>query len=46
MAASDTARVTRETESSATQTRQTAAHLSGLSSNLLELVGTGVGHHP
>jgi methyl-accepting chemotaxis protein len=46
VAASDTARVTRETESSATQTRQTAAHLSGLSSNLLELVGTGVGHHP
>lgn len=46
VAASDTARVTRETESSATQTRQTAAHLSGLSSNLLDLVGTGVGHRP
>jgi methyl-accepting chemotaxis protein len=41
MAASDTARVTRETEASATQTRQTASHLLGLSSNLLELVGTG-----
>jgi methyl-accepting chemotaxis protein len=41
VAASDTARVTRETEASATQTRQTASHLSGLSSNLLELVGTG-----
>jgi methyl-accepting chemotaxis protein len=41
VAASDTARVTRETEVSATQTRQTAAHLSKLSSDLLELVGTG-----
>lgn len=41
MAASDTARVTRETEASAVQTKQTAAHLSSLSGNLLELVGTG-----
>jgi methyl-accepting chemotaxis protein len=41
VAASDTARVTRETEASATQTKQTAAHLSNLSSELLELVGTG-----
>jgi methyl-accepting chemotaxis protein len=41
VAASDTARVTRETEASAVQTKQTAAHLSTLSSNLLELVGTG-----
>jgi methyl-accepting chemotaxis protein len=41
MAASDTARVTRETESSAVQTKQTAAHLSRLSGDLLELVGTG-----
>ena len=46
LAASDTARVTRETEASATQTRQTASHLSGLSSNLLELVGTGNGRRP
>jgi methyl-accepting chemotaxis protein len=46
VAASDTARVTRETEASATQTRQTAAHLAGLSSNLLDLVGTGSGHRP
>ena len=43
VAASDTARVTRETEASATQTRQTAAHLTGLSGNLLDLVGTGSG---
>ena len=41
VAASDTARVTRETEASAVQTRQTASHLSSLSSDLLELVGTG-----
>ncbi len=41
VAASDTARVTRETEASATQTRQTAAHLAGLSGNLLDLVGSG-----
>jgi hypothetical protein len=33
--------VTRETEASAVQTRQTAAHLTTLSSDLLELVGTG-----
>ena len=43
VAAADTARVTRETEASATQTRQTAAHLNGLSSDLLDLVGTGSG---
>ncbi len=41
VAASDTARVSRETEASAVQTRQTAAHLSTLSGDLLELVGTG-----
>ncbi|MEV6495527.1 methyl-accepting chemotaxis protein, partial [Actinoplanes sp. NPDC051633] len=41
VAASDTARVTRETEASATQTKQTASHLSSLSSDLLDLVGTG-----
>jgi methyl-accepting chemotaxis protein len=46
IAASDTARVTRETEASATQTRQTAAHLSGLSANLLELVGARDGGRP
>jgi methyl-accepting chemotaxis protein len=41
VAASDNARVTRETEASAVQTRQTASHLSNLSGDLLELVGTG-----
>ena len=41
VAVSDTARVTRETEASAVQTRQTASHLSTLSSDLLDLVGTG-----
>ncbi|MEU8818715.1 methyl-accepting chemotaxis protein [Actinoplanes sp. NPDC048796] len=41
VAASDTARVTRETEASAVQTKQTAAHLTTLSSELLDLVGTG-----
>jgi methyl-accepting chemotaxis protein len=41
VAASDTARVTRETEASAVQTKQTAAHLSSLSGDLLDLVGTG-----
>lgn len=41
VAASDTARVTRETEASAVQTRQTASHLSTLSSDLMDLVGTG-----
>jgi methyl-accepting chemotaxis protein len=41
MAASDTTRVTRETEASAVQTRQTAAHLNALSGDLLNLVGTG-----
>jgi methyl-accepting chemotaxis protein len=40
-AAANTARVTRETEVSAVQTKQTAAHLATLSSDLLELVGTG-----
>jgi methyl-accepting chemotaxis protein len=41
VAASDTARVTRETEVSAVQTKQTAAHLSTLSGDLLDLVGSG-----
>lgn len=41
VAASDTARVTRETEASAVQTKQTASHLSTLSGELLELVGSG-----
>jgi methyl-accepting chemotaxis protein len=41
VAASDTARVTRETEASAVQTKQTAAHLSSLSGDLLDLVGAG-----
>jgi hypothetical protein len=41
VAASDTARVTRETEASAVQTKQTAAHLGTLSSDLLDLVGSG-----
>jgi methyl-accepting chemotaxis protein len=41
VAASDTARVTRETEASAVQTRQTASHLSTLSGDLLDLVGGG-----
>jgi methyl-accepting chemotaxis protein len=41
VAAGDTARVTRETEASAVQTKQTAAHLSSLSTDLLDLVGTG-----
>ncbi|WP_229070216.1 methyl-accepting chemotaxis protein [Actinoplanes sp. DH11] len=41
VAAADTARVSREGETSATQTRQTAAHLAALSSDLLALVGTG-----
>lgn len=41
VAASDTARVTRETEASAVQTKQTAAHLSTLSGELLDLVGSG-----
>jgi methyl-accepting chemotaxis protein len=41
VAASDTARVSRETEASAVQTKQTAAHLSNLSGDLLELVGSG-----
>jgi methyl-accepting chemotaxis protein len=41
VAASDTARVSRDTEASAVQTKQTASHLSALSSDLLDLVGTG-----
>ncbi len=41
IAASDTARVSREGETSATQTKQTAAHLAVLSADLLDLVGTG-----
>ena len=41
VAASDTARVTRETEASAIQTKQTATHLSNLSGELQDLVGTG-----
>ena len=40
-AASDTARASRETEASAVQTKQTAAHLTTLSGDLLDLVGTG-----
>ncbi|WP_239082433.1 methyl-accepting chemotaxis protein [Actinoplanes teichomyceticus] len=40
VAASDTARVSRETEATAVQTKQTATHLSNLSGDLLELVGT------
>ncbi|GAB7037008.1 MULTISPECIES: HAMP domain-containing methyl-accepting chemotaxis protein [Catenuloplanes] len=40
-AVADTARVTRETETSASQTRQTAAHLSTLSGSLLKMVTTG-----
>ncbi|GAA0733081.1 CHASE3 domain-containing protein [Dactylosporangium roseum] len=38
VAVTDTARVTRESETSAVQTRQTAAHLTGLSTSLLRLV--------
>jgi hypothetical protein len=41
MAASETVRVTRENESSAVQTRQTAAHPTSLASELQELVGVG-----
>ncbi|MCY1144175.1 methyl-accepting chemotaxis protein, partial [Actinoplanes sp. Pm04-4] len=41
IAASDTARVTRETESSVVQTRQSANHLSALSDDLQELIGSG-----
>ncbi|GAA1622389.1 methyl-accepting chemotaxis protein [Actinoplanes couchii] len=39
-AAADTARVSRDGEASATQHKQTAAHLAALSGDLLELVGT------
>jgi methyl-accepting chemotaxis protein len=38
VAVTDTARVTQESESSAVQTRQTAEHLTGLSTDLLRLV--------
>jgi methyl-accepting chemotaxis protein len=41
VAASDTARVSRETEASAVQTKQTASHLSTLSGELLDLVDSG-----
>ncbi|GIM98294.1 hypothetical protein Ato02nite_100870 [Paractinoplanes toevensis] len=40
LAASDTARITQQTGSSAAQTRQTAEHLTTLSRELLELIGT------
>jgi CHASE3 domain sensor protein len=40
VAAADTARVARENEASAVQTKQTAAHLSTLSGDLLDLVGS------
>ncbi|MDR7276247.1 HAMP domain-containing methyl-accepting chemotaxis protein [Catenuloplanes atrovinosus] len=40
-AVADTARVTRETETSASQTRQTAAHLTTLSGSLLKMVTAG-----
>ncbi|MGI5242551.1 methyl-accepting chemotaxis protein [Dactylosporangium sp. CA-139066] len=43
VAVTDTARVTQESESSAVQTRQTAAHLTGLSSSLLRLVSADSG---
>ncbi|MEV6302626.1 methyl-accepting chemotaxis protein [Actinoplanes sp. NPDC051861] len=43
VAASDTARVTRETEASAMQTRQTASHLTSLSGDLQRLVGAASG---
>ena len=39
-------RITRETEASATQTKQTASHLNGLSTELLQLVGTETGRRP
>lgn len=45
VAVTDTARVTQESESSAVQTRQTATHLAGLSSELLKLVAAGTGRH-
>ena len=41
VAACDTARVSRETEAGAVQAKQTAAHLATLSSDLLDLVGSG-----
>ncbi|GIE94896.1 hypothetical protein Ari01nite_23610 [Paractinoplanes rishiriensis] len=40
-AAADTARVTRETQTTAVQTKHTATHLSSLSNDLQKLVGTG-----
>lgn len=45
VAVNDTARVTQESESSAVQTRQTATHLAGLSSELLKLVAAGAERH-
>ncbi|MEV0136525.1 methyl-accepting chemotaxis protein [Dactylosporangium sp. NPDC050688] len=45
VAVTDTARVTQESESSAVQTRQTATHLAGLSSELLKLVAAGAERH-
>jgi len=41
VAIADTARVTRETEVSATQTKQTASHLTGLSTDLMRLISAG-----
>jgi methyl-accepting chemotaxis protein len=43
VAVTDTARVTQESESSAVQTRQTAEHLTGLSTTLLRLVSADSG---
>jgi hypothetical protein len=40
-ATSDAARVTRQTETNAVRSEKTAAHLSTLSTDLLELVGAG-----
>ncbi|MGI5177040.1 methyl-accepting chemotaxis protein [Dactylosporangium sp. CA-152071] len=45
VAVTDTARVTQESESSAVQTRQTATHLAGLSTELLRLVAAGADRH-
>ena len=41
IATHDTARASRETEAGAVQAKQTAAHLAALSTDLLQLVGTG-----
>jgi methyl-accepting chemotaxis protein len=43
VAVNDTARVTQESETSAVQTRQTAEHLTGLSTSLLRLVSADSG---